>query len=234
VANRNLIIVPTYNEAENIGPLIRRLVTDHPVEVLVVDDNSPDGTQAIVERNAATLSGIHLLKRPGKAGLAAAYTAGFAWGVERGYDTLVEMDADFSHNPDYLPGFLTAIESADLVVGSRYMQGGGTEGWSRLREFISRGGNTYAQKVLGLSYNDLTGGFNAWRRTTLERIDFQTVKSRGYAFQVELKYRAHRAGLKIVELPITFDERRAGKSKMSSGIVFEAALRVFQMRRTPV
>jgi dolichol-phosphate mannosyltransferase len=229
-----LIIVPTYDEAENIGILLRRLMNELHVDVLVVDDNSPDGTQDVVVKNQKKFPDrIHLLRRKGKEGLAAAYFAGFEWALNHHYDYVVQMDADFSHDPRYVPAFLDALVDADVVVGSRYMQGGGTEGWSRLREFISRGGNTYAQKMLGVHYCDLTGGFNAWRRETLEKIDFKSVKSRGYAFQVELKYRVHCAGLKLVELPIRFGERKHGESKMSGRIVLEAALRVLELRRKP-
>jgi dolichol-phosphate mannosyltransferase len=153
------------------------------------------------------------------------------WGLDHGYGKIVQMDADFSHDPSYLPAFLAQLDESDVVIGSRYAPGGGTENWSALRKFISRGGNTYAKTVLRLRYSDLTGGFNGWRADALGRLAFEAVRSRGYAFQVELKYRAHLAGLRISEVPIRFPDRRLGRSKMSSRIVFEAALRVLQLRR---
>ena len=228
----SLIVVPTYNEVENLGALLTRVGEETPeAHVLVVDDNSPDGTRNVVKNFQRQDPRVHLLERPGKQGLGPAYLAGMRWGIDHGYDKIVQMDADFSHDPSYLPKFLRTLDEADVVMGSRYAPGGTTENWSLLRKFISRGGNTYAKTVLGLKYTDLTGGFNGWRAKALEKLGFEAVRSRGYAFQVELKYRAHVAGLKLAEVPITVPDRRLGQSKMSSRIVFEAALRVLQLRR---
>ena len=231
-SNRALVIVPTYNEAENIEALIDgvRLSTSH-IEVLVVDDNSPDGTARIVERVGKRDPLVHLLKRQQKDGLAAAYLAGFSWGLSRGYDRLLQMDADHSHSPKDVPRLLKMLETKDVAVGCRYMEGGGTIGWSALRKLISRGGNAYAQTVLAMPYQDLTGGFNGWRRNVLERIELDSIRSRGYAFQVEMKYRAHKKGFLIGEVPILFSNRKFGHSKMSGDIVWEAAFRVIQLRR---
>jgi dolichol-phosphate mannosyltransferase len=229
--SKPLVIVPTYNEVENIGLLLETIAREAPAfNVLVVDDNSPDGTAGVVKSKQLADSRVHLLSRPKKDGLAAAYGAGFQWGIDNGYDMLVEMDADFSHEPRMLPIYMAAIADADVVVGSRYVPGGRIVGWNWVRQFISRGGNIYARAVLGLPYLELTGGFNAWRAETLQAIDGMHLRSKGYAFQVELKYRAHRKGYRIVEVPITFENRRFGKSKMSGNIVWEAALRVLQMR----
>jgi dolichol-phosphate mannosyltransferase len=226
-----LIIVPTYNEAENIERLLAEVEQAAPeADVLVVDDNSPDGTSGLVSQIILRNPHVHLLKREGKQGLAAAYIAGFHWGLERGYRQLIQMDADFSHNPRFLPLFLETLRTYPVVNGSRYIAGGGTSGWGWTRNFISRGGNTYARWVLGMKHHDLTGGFNGWRREVLERIHIDTIRSRGYAFQVEMKYRASRLGFTLKEVPIHFENRRLGKSKMSGDIVWEAAFRVFQMK----
>jgi len=227
-----LVILPTYNEADNIEKMLREILRENPtVDILVVDDNSPDGTAKIVQAFQKGSSKIHLLNRPRKEGLAAAYIAGFSWGLSHNYQVLVEMDADFSHSPKDLTKLLEKIEESDVVVGCRYVTGGGTVGWSRLREFISRGGNIYAKTFLRLPYSDLTGGFTAWRREVLEKIDISTIRSKGYAFQVELKYHAHHKGFKMIEVPIHFRNRQMGKSKMSGQIVWEAAFRVLQLRR---
>jgi dolichol-phosphate mannosyltransferase len=228
---RPLVIVPTYNEVENIGQLLACIQKDAPqFDVLVVDDNSPDGTAGIVRSQQLQDPRVHLLSRPKKDGLAAAYGAGFQWGIDNGYDMLVEMDADFSHEPRMLPVFLETMKQSDIVVGSRYVPGGKIVGWNWIRQCISRGGNIYARMVLGMPYLELTGGFNAWRTHVLKEIDGMHLRSKGYAFQVELKYRAHRKGFQFKEIPITFENRRFGKSKMSGNIVWEAALRVLQMR----
>jgi dolichol-phosphate mannosyltransferase len=232
-SNVHLVVVPTYNEAENINNLLFQLTREVPeVDVLVVDDNSPDGTQDIVKRFAKHTPRVHLMARAGKGGLASAYIAGFKWGLERDYETLIEMDADMSHRPTDVARFLEELKTNDAVIGCRYIDGGRIEGWSVLRQCISRGGNIYAQTVLRLPFKDLTGGFNGWRRAVLEKIQIDTIKSKGYAFQVELKCRAFRAGFKLVEIPIHFENRKLGHSKMTGGIVWEAAFRVLEMRRT--
>lgn len=225
------MIVPTYNEAENINRLLFALTRDvEGIDILVVDDSSPDGTADIARRFSKLNERVHLLTRPVKDGLAGAYLAGFRWGLDRGYKFLIEMDADFSHQPADLTRFLIELQKHDVVVGCRYIDGGGIHGWSFVRQFISRGGNIYAQQVLRLPYKDLTGGFNGWRREVLEAIDFETIHSKGYAFQVELKNRAHRKGFSLKEIPIHFHNRQYGKSKMTMKIVGEAAFRVLQMR----
>lgn len=229
----SLAILPTYNEADNIGRLLKQILELSDIDVLVVDDSSPDGTAKMVMQRAASEERVHLLSRPRKEGLAAAYIAGFSWGMAQGYSHLIEMDADFSHNPIDLPRFLEAIKTHDVVVGCRYIQGGGISGWPWARKFISHAGNIYAQTVLCLPYKDLTGGFNAWRKQVLETIQIESIRSKGYAFQVELKYRAHKAGYRIQEIPIHFQNRVSGRSKMSGSIVWEAAFRVFQMRTAP-
>jgi len=226
-----LVIVPTYNEAENIGLLLESIERHAPdVDVLVVDDNSPDGTQKIVAQKQLSDPRVHLLSRAGKQGLAAAYVAGFQWGLDHGYRRLIQMDADFSHDPKYLPAMVETLRESPVVTGSRYIPGGGTVGWSLLRKLISRGGNVYARWILGIVHHDLTGGFNGWRREVLEKIRIDAIRSRGYAFQVELKYRALKTGFSIREIPIQFEDRQRGKSKMSGEIVWEAAFRVFQMK----
>lgn len=229
---RTLLVLPTYNERENVGlllPELRALVPE--ADVLVVDDRSPDGTAAVVEAAAARLGRIHLLLRERKDGLGRAYVAGFQWALQNGYEAIVQMDADFSHRPVDLPKLLAALDGgADVVVGSRYIPGGGTEGWAWPRRLISRAGNAYARIVLGVSVRDMTGGFTAWRRSALERIRYETTDSRGYAFQVELKYRALVAGLTLREVPILFPERAYGASKMTSDIVCEAAWGVLRLR----
>jgi dolichol-phosphate mannosyltransferase len=231
--NKILVIVPTYNESENINALLFKVTREvDGVDILVVDDNSPDGTQEIVKRFALHEKRVHLLPREKKQGLAVAYKAGFRWAFERGYSVVIEMDADFSHSPSDLPRFIETLKEADAVVGCRYVAGGGISGWGMLRQLISRGGNWYAQKVLGLPYLDLTGGFNAWKREVLETIGIDNLKSQGYAFQVELKTRAHRAGFKIKEIPIHFENRKLGRSKMSGKIVWEAAFRVLELKRS--
>jgi dolichol-phosphate mannosyltransferase len=228
---RALVVLPTYNERENIASLIPVVLSDPRFDVLVVDDNSPDGTADIV---ADLVSGyperLHLIRRGGKLGLGTAYLTGFRWALKRDYDLIFEMDSDFSHDPALLPMLAQAAESADLVLGSRYIPGGGTCNWSRLRRLISQGGSLYTRLILGLPYRDLTGGFKCFRRQALETIDLDDVNSTGYAFQIEMTYRADQAGFTIVEVPITFRERRAGKSKMGVGIMLEALVRVWVLR----
>jgi dolichol-phosphate mannosyltransferase len=221
------VVVPTYNERDNIELIIGRVRSAVPdADLLVVDDNSPDGTGEIADKLAGGDSHIHVLHRAGKAGLGAAYIAGFRWALEQGYGAIVEMDADGSHQPEELPGLLAALGGADLVLGSRYVPGGAVRNWARSREFLSRGGNTYARLMLGIKLKDATGGYRAFRATTLQRIGLDEVESQGYCFQVDLARRTIRAGMTVVEVPITFVERERGTSKMSRAIVAEAFWRV--------
>lgn len=231
-----LVVVPTYNEVDNIDPLIREVFTEAPdVHLLFVDDNSQDGTIARIEaRQASHPQQIHLLRRPRKLGLGTAYVTAFRWALTRDYRGVVEMDADLSHRAVDLKRIIAALDQHDVVIGSRYIQGGGTQNWGLGRQLISRLGSFYARTILGLAIRDLTGGFNAWRREVITAIDLDQVKSEGYTFQIELKYRAALAGFKLVEIPILFVERRAGQSKMSSAIVREAMLRVWSLRRARV
>ncbi len=226
------VVLPTYDEAPNIEAIVEAALAKLPPSsrVLVVDDNSPDGTGEIAERLAAGNEQIEVLRRPRKEGLGPAYIAGFRRALDGGAGLILEMDADFSHDPAYLPRLLDAAERADLVIGSRYVPGGGVSDWSPLRQAISRGGSAYARLALGVEVRDLTGGFKCFRREVLEAIDFEGVGSRGYAFQIELTYRAIRQGFSVVEVPIVFQDRRAGSSKMGGKIVAEAAIRVPLMR----
>lgn len=217
-----LVIVPTYDEVENIENIIKA-VRSLGYDILVVDDASPDGTGAIADEHAATDAGVRVLHRPQKAGLGPAYAAGFDLGLELGYDILCEMDADFSHAPSDLTRLVAAVESgADLAVGSRYVSGGSTEDWPWYRKAISQGGNTYARMMLGLTIKDATSGFRAFRDTTIRKIDPSTCKSSGYGFQVEMAWRTESAGLDITEVPITFRDRLYGESKMNARIAIEA------------
>jgi dolichol-phosphate mannosyltransferase len=226
-SQRVLVIVPTFNELENLPVIHRRLKDACPdVDLLVVDDGSPDGTGAIVDELVATDAHLHVLHRTQKSGLGAAYIAGFDWGVTQGYDVLVEMDADGSHAPEQLPDLLAALVDADLVIGSRWVPGGRTVDWPRSRQLISRSGNLYARLALGVGVRDMTGGYRAYRRDLLEQIDYQSVRSEGYCFQIDLAWRALRGGFRVAEVPITFAERQIGDSKMSSAIVREALVRV--------
>ena len=231
---KSLVIIPTYNEKENITAIAEAVLklTDQKTEVLVVDDNSPDGTGQIVQALMLKEPRLKLLSRPGKQGLGRAYIAAFKWGLEHNYDVLIEMDADFSHRPVDLLGLQAAIPTCDFVVGSRYAPGGRTVNWGIFRKIISRGGGIYARLILGFPLQDWTGGFNAWRRNTLLSIDLDNIRSEGYSFQIELKYRSLKKGLKGIEVPIVFEDRRVGKSKMSLRIVLEAFLRVWGMRFT--
>lgn len=223
----SLCVIPTFNEAQTIEPVARAvLAAVDDLELLVVDDSSPDGTGEIVAALAATQPRLHLLRRPVKDGLGGAYRAGFGWGLGRDYDTFVEMDADFSHDPADLPALLLAAADADLVIGSRYTHGGTTVGWSRLRQLISRSGNAYARQALGLPVGDATAGFRVFRRAVLEDLPVTTLTSSGYCFQIETAYLAWRRGFRLAEIPVTFRERQAGSSKMSSRIVAEALLQV--------
>jgi dolichol-phosphate mannosyltransferase len=227
MTDRVLVIVPTYNEASNVGKTVERVRTAVPsADVLVVDDNSPDGTGQIADRLAELDEHVHVLHRPGKAGLGAAYVAGFRWGLDRDHDVLVEMDADGSHQPEELPRLLAALEGADLVLGSRYVPGGQVVNWPRHREMLSRGGNVYTRLALGVPLRDVTGGYRAFRADALRLLDLDDVASQGYCFQVDLVWRAVQSGLRVVEVPITFIERVEGTSKMSGTIVFEALVKV--------
>ncbi|MEU4255107.1 polyprenol monophosphomannose synthase [Streptomyces fradiae] len=223
-----LVIIPTYNEADNVAAIVSRVRASVPrAHVLVADDNSPDGTGKIADELADSDDRVHVLHRAGKEGLGAAYLAGFAWGIERGYDVLVEMDADGSHQPEELPRLLDALDGgADLVLGSRWVPGGKVVNWPRSREFLSRGGNLYSRTLLGVPIKDVTGGYRAFRRRTLEGLGMDRVASQGYCFQVDLAWRTVKAGFKVVEVPITFVERERGDSKMSRAIVVEALWRV--------
>lgn len=228
-----LVIIPTYNERDNLEELLAqvyRAVAD--MHVLIVDDNSPDGTANLVEElMAGRYSGqLFLFKRPGKLGLGTAYIAGFKWALQRSYQYIFEMDADFSHNPKYLADFLTTIETCDVVLGSRYIPGGGVTNWGLIRRFISKGGSLYSRMILGLPFRDLTGGFKCFRREVLETLDLEGIKSNGYSFQIEMTYRAYLKGFRIKEVPIVFEERAAGKSKMSRKIFAEALLMIWKLR----
>jgi dolichol-phosphate mannosyltransferase len=224
---RILVVIPTYNEAANLPAIVGRLRAAVPAaDVLVVDDASPDGTGQIADELAHQDSAVRVLHRSGKQGLGAAYRTGFGWGLAHDYDVLVEMDADGSHLPEQLPRLLTALHHSDLVLGSRYVAGGRVVNWPRSRELLSRGGNIYTRVALGLPLADATGGFRAFRRTTLDKLDLGDVASQGYCFQVDTVWRAARAGLQIVEVPITFVERTQGASKMTHAIVREALWRV--------
>jgi dolichol-phosphate mannosyltransferase len=226
-----LIIIPTYNECENLPLLAEAIFELQPdVHLLVVDDNSPDGTGDLADGMAAQDPRIHVMHREGKLGLGTAYIAGFKWALERDYQRIFEMDADFSHQPKYLADFLAASENADLVLGCRYTKGGGTEGWGWIRQMISRGGNIYARAILWLPFSDLTGGFKCFRREVLETLDLDAIQAAGYAFQIELTYRAHKAGFRIAEVPIIFPDRTRGDSKMSGSIVHEAMFNVVKLR----
>lgn len=229
---KSLIIIPTYNEKENILPLMKAIFEqDAGLEVLVVDDSSPDGTGAVVTEASKEDPRIHLLTREKKEGLGRAYIAGFQWGLNRGYDALVEMDADFSHRPVDLIKMLEKLKSCDFVVGSRYVTGGSTVNWGLIRKMISRFGGIYARTILGFPLQDWTGGFNAWKNKTLLAIQLDQVKSNGYSFQIELKYRALKAKCQGAEVPIVFEDRRVGQSKMSFKIVIEALYRVWLIRK---
>jgi len=226
------LVLPTYNEAGNIEPFVEAVLAKLPgsARVLIVDDNSPDGTGEIADRLAEREERVAVLHRPHKEGLGPAYLAGFDRALAGGAGLVLEMDSDFSHDPAYLPRLLEAGGKADLAIGSRYVPGGGVGNWSLPRRLISRGGSAYARLVLGLRVNDLTGGFKCFRREVLETIDLDSIRSRGYAFQVEMTYRAIRHGFEVVEVPIVFKERRAGASKMDRSIVAEAAWRVPLLR----
>lgn len=222
-----LVVIPTYNECENLPRIVARVHAAAPgVDILVADDNSPDGTGAIADELAAADSRVHVLHRPGKAGLGAAYLAGFAWALERGYDAVVEMDADGSHRPEDLPRLIEALVDADLVLGSRWVPGGQVVNWPLSRKVLSRGGNAYTRFMLRAPVRDATGGYRIFRASALRSLDLGSVESQGYCFQVDLVWRAVQRGLVIREVPIIFVEREIGTSKMSRQIVIEALAKV--------
>jgi dolichol-phosphate mannosyltransferase len=226
------LILPTYNEAENIGPFVAAVLENLPANarVLIVDDSSPDGTGEIADRMAAEHEAVGVLHRPLREGLGPAYIAGFREALAGGAELILEMDSDFSHEPAHLPSLLEAIEGADLAIGSRYVRGGGVGDWGAMRRAISRGGSAYSRLVLGVEVKDMTGGFKCFRREVLEAIDLDAIRSKGYAFQVELTYRVVQKGFRVVEVPIVFRDRRVGSSKMSRAIVAEAIWRVPLLR----
>lgn len=226
---RVLVIIPTYNEAENLPVIVGRLREAVPeADVLVADDNSPDGTGELADRMAEADPHVHVLHRPGKEGLGRAYLAGFDWGLARDYDALVEMDADGSHRPEELPRLLDALQHADLVLGSRWVPGGEVVNWPKSREVLSRGGSLYTRLALGIRTRDATGGYRAFRAQALRDLDLPTVRSNGYCFQVDMLWRALQRGKVVREVPITFVERESGTSKMSNRIVVEALTKVGQ------
>jgi dolichol-phosphate mannosyltransferase len=226
-----LIIIPTYNEIDNLRPLTQKVLASAPsVDILVVDDGSPDGTGQLADTLSRENSKIQVLHRTKKMGLGTAYVNGFRWGLEKGYDALIEMDADFSHDPKYLPQMLELLNSKDVVIGSRNIVGGGTVNWGIGRKIISRGGSFYSRIILNAPIRDFTGGFNGWRKPVLEAVNLETLRSDGYSFQIELKYRAFLHKFRIVEFPIIFEDRKVGKSKMNKRIVFEALGRVWSFR----
>ncbi len=229
---KTLICIPTYNEAENIETLIRRVHEVIPPEVslLVIDDGSPDGTGKKVDELGAQGFRVQALHRARKMGLGTAYVAGFQWGLSQGFERFIEMDADFSHDPRFLPTMLQLLDRYDVVIGSRYVPGGGTVNWGLGRKILSRGGSLYARTILGAPVRDFTGGFNGWRRSVLEAVDLPSLRSDGYSFQIELKYRAFLKGFRLVEFPIVFEDRKVGKSKMNRRIVMEALRRVWNFR----
>ncbi len=225
-AGKTLVIIPTYNESENIDRIIGRVRSSVPeADILVADDNSPDGTGQRADALAEVDGHVQVMHRLGKDGLGAAYLAGFAWGLDRGYDVLVEMDADGSHQPEHLPRLLDALADADLVLGSRWVKGGSVVNWPKSREFLSRGGNLWTRIALGVPLKDITGGYRAFRRATLLGLGLDDVASAGYCFQVDLAWRALKKGFRVTEVPITFVEREYGDSKMSQKIVVEALIR---------
>lgn len=230
--HKTLIILPTYNEIDNIRPLVEDILNRGPYDILVVDDNSPDGTGKLADTLAEEHEDrVFVLHRTNKEGLGRAYVAGFYWGLEHGYEVLFEMDADFSHDPSHLSQFMREISAgADVVLGSRNIRGGGTRNWSLLRQVISKGGSMYARLILFSPYHDLTSGFKAFRREVLKALDLDKIESNGYSFQIEVTHRAHQMGFKVRETPIIFEDRKVGTSKMNSKIVLEAMGVVWKIR----
>ncbi|MGO8949458.1 MAG: polyprenol monophosphomannose synthase [Ktedonobacterales bacterium] len=228
---KSLIVIPTYNEYENIAELIADVLNAVPTtDLLVIDDNSPDGTGKLVDEIAARDTRVNIIHRPGKLGLGTAYVLGFHYAIDHGYDFVFEMDADYSHDPKYLPDFFSMSNQADLVIGSRYISGGGTPNWSALRKFVSGGGNTFARLVLGIPTHDCTGGYRCYRTGALRKLDLDQIRAQGYAFQVEMAYVFWKRGFRVREVPIVFMDRRVGKSKMSRKIFIEGFLWVLRTR----
>ncbi len=231
MAERGVVVVPTYNERANLPLIVPQILQQDPrLEVLIVDDNSPDGTGRLADEMAAADTRIHVLHRAEKAGLGKAYLAGFRWALDQGYDLIFEMDADFSHDPKFLVDFLRAIEHADLVIGSRYRTGVNVINWPMSRLLLSLGANQYAMLVTGLPVMDSTGGFKCFRREVLEAIDLERVRSNGYAFQIEMTFRAWKKGFRLLEIPIVFTDRVEGQSKMNKRIIREAVWMVWWLR----
>jgi dolichol-phosphate mannosyltransferase len=229
--NAGLVILPTYNEKENIEKLVKEILAQNlPLDILVVDDNSPDGTGQLVEDLRKLIPQLFILHREKKEGLGRAYIAGFKWALAKSYDLIFEMDADFSHQPKYLKDFLEAIKDCDLVIGSRYIKGGGTQGWGKIREFISRFGCFYAKIILGLKIKDLTGGFKCYSCKVLEKIDLDNVQSNGYMFQIEMTCKAIKNGFRVKEIPIIFIERAQGKTKFNKKIIWEAIINCWRLK----
>jgi dolichol-phosphate mannosyltransferase len=227
--SRVIIVMPTYNERQNLEIMASRIRESVPdADLLVVDDNSPDGTGDLADKLVETDKHVQVMHRTEKAGLGRAYVAGFSWALERGYDIIVEMDADGSHRPEDLPRLLQALDSADAVIGSRYVPGGTVVNWPKSREFLSRGANIYNRVMLGISVRDATGGYRVYRASTLNKLDLNNIESAGYCFQIDMTLRVLQAGLKITEVPITFVERERGSSKMSNAVIREAFFRVAQ------
>lgn len=229
-AKHAVVLLPTYNESENLAAIVNAILKTAPVDIWILDDNSPDGTGRIADQLASESARVRVSHRPKKLGLGRAYLDGFRLALEQGYERIIEMDADFSHSPDYLPTMLELSKSFDVVLGSRWVEGGGTQNWPAFRKIISKGGSIYARGILGLSVRDLTGGFKCFRREVLQSLDLSAIQSTGYAFQIEVTYRAFRQGFKVKEFPIVFVERRDGASKMSRRIVWEAVWRVPLLR----
>jgi dolichol-phosphate mannosyltransferase len=231
VAERALVVVPTYNESVNLPLIVPQILAQDPrLDVLIVDDNSPDGTGQVADQMAAAEPRVHVLHRPGKGGLGKAYLAGFRWALERDYELIFEMDADFSHDPKFLADFLRAAEDADLVIGSRYKTGVNVINWPISRLLLSLGANQYARWITGLPVMDSTGGFKCFRRRVLQAIEFDRVRSNGYSFQIEMSFRAWKKGFRLVEIPIVFTDRVEGQSKMNKRIVREAIWMVWWLR----
>ncbi len=228
---KTVIISPTYNERKNIGNLIEKLFTiNADYHVLIIDDNSPDGTADVVESLMAEYPNLHLEKRPGKAGLGTAYCHGFKWALDRDYDTIIQMDADLSHDPNEIPEMIAKLQGADVVIGSRYCDGISVVRWPLQRLALSYGANMYSRWITGMPIMDCTAGFKAWKQAVLRRIDLDQVESQGYSFQIEMHFRAWAAGFKVVEHPIIFIDRTIGESKMSKRIMFEAIWMVWRLR----
>ena len=229
---RLLIIVPTYNEIENIESLLADIFSkSSDAHVLVVDDNSPDGTSAVVEKIAERNSSVFLLRRSVKQGVASAFLEGFSWGISNDYELFLAMDADFSHDPKYIPALLKAVEHSDLVIGSRIVSGGGVKNRSFIRNFLTKASSVYCKIILNCPIKDFTGGYNLWRKSTLEKIGIESVFSRGYSFQIEMKYKAYKHKCSIVEIPIIFQDRIKGTSKMPAAYLFKALIDVFKIRK---